>query len=223
MMYLARRMKSLGIVFISAAFGYTAGWAQESKQIPPPTPPLVAAVPTNGDWTVSAQSSAGTGPKWQIAQVRTTKTGKIRREKITVGDGSVSERWCTDTMFFWTSPEGDVIVNDLREAMPTEPDDPSPSVLSGFPGVKWIKLDNYAGVAVIDKRPCYHFKKDNIEAWIDVETKFPVMYRSRDTTYQFKFNETPVQSLTISKEHQDALDFVQKAMDHRRQLEKDLR
>lgn len=223
---LQMKIVSAGILAVLVSGGIS--WAQAKAE--PPSLPLVAPVPENVEWTVNVQypeaasMSEGAPPmgNFQVTQVRTTKTGKLKRDEVTVRNGSTTEQWCSDTMFFWTSPDGEVVVSDLQSALPTELDDPNPTVLAGFPGVRWLKLENYKGVALLDKRPCYHFSKEGIEAWIDVETKLPTMYRSKGITYRFQFSPNTPQPLTISSAHQTALNSAQKLIDRRKQLEKDI-
>jgi len=209
----------------------TAGtsWAQEAKKAEPPSMPLVAKVPETVEWTITPQyaevTAAAPGatsapvPRYRVTQVRTTKTGQLKRDQVTMGDGSVTEQWYSDAMFFSTSPDGEVIIDEIAQILPLDVDSPSPQVATGFPGVKWLKLENFAGVDVVDKRPSYHFAKEAIEAWIDVETRLPVMYRSGGVTYRFKFSQTSPPPLTVSDKYQAAIDTAQKLIDRRKMLE----
>lgn len=225
-----RRMNAILAGSLSVLLAGATSWAQEAKKVEPPSLPLVAKMPDSVEWTVTPQYSEaapGAAPmpvsRYQITQVRTTKTGKLKRDQVTMGDGSVVEQWYSDTMYFWTSPDGDVVIDDIGQILPTEVDDPSPNVANGFPGVRWLKLENFTGVDVVDKRPSYHFAKENIEAWIDVETRLPVMYRSRNVTYRFKFSQTSPPPLAILPKYQEAIDAAQKLIDRRKLLEKSSR
>lgn len=192
--------------------------AQDAANYPPPKPPLVAAVPENAEWTITVEypkeaKLAPDAPKhhdWRPVEVRTTKVGKTKRDLITTRDGVKQENWYVDAMIFWTNGQGEVSVTDLRAAEGSDPMEDSPSVPTGFPGVGWLKLDNYVDVVMFEKRPCYHYVRDEAEAWIDAETKLPVAYRRGKILYRFSFNPSPVGPLVMPPAYQTALETVRK-------------
>ena len=192
--------------------------AQAADEIPPPKPPFVKAVPENAQWTVTADFKAEPKPSpdapkhhdWRCAEVQTTKVGKVKRDLITTRDGLKQEHWFVDGMLYWTNAQGEVSVTDMRAAEASDPEEDSPSIPSGFPGVGWLKLENYAGVEVFEKQRCYHFAKDGAEAWIDVETKLPVGYRRGKVLYRFTFAEVPSGPLAMPPAYQTALDTMRR-------------
>lgn len=225
--------KCFHVILATMAAGLTTALAQDSKQIPPPSPPFVAAVPENADWIVTLQypgapqASASPGssvssPRRTTA-VHSTKTGNLKHDRITATDGSSEDHWYSGSLYLWPSSSGQVIVFDTRDN-PRDAGDTSPSVASGFPGVGWVQLSCYDKVEPIKERPCYHYimKGGAVEAWIDVETRFPLAYKCGDVIYQFKFNAPPTAPLTLPPAYQKALDYCQKELDHRAQLAKDL-
>lgn len=204
-------------------------FSQDVSEIPPPKAPLVAPVPENADWTVtikyptaSAQPGAAGQADRRMAEVHSTKTGKLKRDVIAYASGPAEEHWYADTLFLWTNPQGGVAVNDLTGGIATESTDPSPSVATGFPGMGWLRIEDFDKVVLVEKRPAYHFAHDGREAWVDVETKRPVMYKSGDLLFRYQFNAPPTSALALPPEFQKAADFCQAAKERRKQVAKEL-
>lgn len=204
---------SLGLLAV-----LTTSPAQDLANIPPPKPPLVTPVPENAEWTVAVEYPKDPKPlpeapkrsDWRPVEVQSTKVGKIKRDLITTRDGLKRENWFVDAMLFWRNPQGEVSVSDMRSAEAGDPMEDSPSVPVGFPGVGWLKLDNYVDVVMFEKRPCYHYVKDEAEAWIDVATRLPAGYKRGKIIYRFSFGPTPSGPLVMPAEYQTALDTVRR-------------
>jgi hypothetical protein len=198
--------------------GSAEAFAQNVQDIPPPKPPLVTAVPDKAEWTIKvefpdAPKLPPDAPKprdWRYVEVQTTKVGAVKRDLITTREGLKQERWFVDSMLFWTDPKGEVSVSDMRAAEAADPDEDSPSVPSGFPGVGWLKLENYKDVVVFEKRLSYHYAKDEADAWIDVETKLPLAYKRGKILYRYSFAPSPSASLVMPPAYQTALDTVRR-------------
>jgi len=225
----------LSLMLVTAAGFAGPLFAQDLTQIPPPTPPLVAPVPERADWTVTLQyppaparvapPTPGTSvqPAQRTAEVHSTKSGNLKRDRITATDGTFEDHWYAGSLYLWPYPGGKVYISDMNDA-PSDPGNPEPSVASGFPGVAWLRLECYDKVESFEQRPCYHYVMQGVamEAWIDVQTRFPLAYKCGDVVYQFKFNPPPAGPLALPPAYQEALDSAQKAIDHRDQLAKDL-
>jgi hypothetical protein len=47
----------------------------------------------------------------------------------------------------------------------------------GFPDMTWVSAATYSGVEPIGGHPCLVFKKDDMTAWIDQESRYPVQWQ----------------------------------------------
>jgi hypothetical protein len=190
--------------------------AKDTKKIPPPVAPLVASVPENADWTVTAKDSSqekgkkgrGSIPAWFATEVRSTKRGAMKRDLVKSGDGTTREVWFVDKLRIWTTDSGEISVSDLGAAPAPDSADPYPSVATVFPGVSWITLENFVGAEDFNGEPCYHFVNDYGEAWISVKTKFPAGYKSGTMFYIYKFNAPPGEDFKMPPAYQKALETV---------------
>jgi hypothetical protein len=54
-----------------------------------------------------------------------------------------------------------------------------------FEGFDWISKNNYLGIQTVKGRQCLVFKKDDMTAWIDAETRFPIYWNKGDQTREF--------------------------------------
>ena len=213
------RLKLYSLIALAALAAATVTQAQDAKNGPLPSPPLVAPVPEYADWTVTIKYPPDPpqpphAPKrhdWRFVEVHSTKVGKLRRDLVTSRDGIKSEKWFVESMLLWTTPEGKVSVSESSGAPAPDSADPNPSVVNGFPGVAWIGIEYYAGVVLFNEEQCFHYVhyvNGDTEAWINVESKLPVAYKNAGILYQFKFNPPPVEPLTLPPAYQKALDAL---------------
>lgn len=200
--------------------------AQSLKEVPPPTPPFVAKVPENVDWIVAPKNPLPPIPPpavpdgivradRRVLKVHTTKTGKTKRDLISTADGKTTERWYVDSYYFWTPPGEEVSVSDFG-GIESNPLNVDPAPPFGFPGVGWVKLENYDKAELFDKIPCYHYTTEGIEAWIDIQTRLPVAYKSGADFYQFKFNAPPDRPLTLPPAYEKVWKAVQDLLERRK-------
>jgi hypothetical protein len=212
-----------------ACFAIFEGAAKDLSDIPPPTPPFVAPVPENADWVLTvkypakpaAAPDAPALPDLRVTEVHSMKTGDIKHDELTSADGKKRDNWYVGTLYLWAVPQGDVLAADLS-GTPANPMDSSPSVSNGFPGVGWVSLNNYDKVVFWEKRPCYHYATEGLQAWVDVETLLPVAYIAGNATYVFKFNAPPTQPLVLPPSFQKTLDAAKQVSSRRAQIERKL-
>ena len=221
---------SLFILAITAA-GISSSRAQNLADIPPPKPPLVAKVPDSANWTITPKSTAATSaPKptpqgasrfagGRIVEVRSTKSGKLRRDVIVYSDGITTTHWLVDQLLLWTTPQGQVSASDLSAAEPMDPENPEPAAAGGFPGTRWLQISYYDKVIAVEKHPCYHYVHGDSEAWIDAETNLPVAYKSKNIVYSYKFGDPPAEPLILPPEFQKIYDKVQQLSIRKKLLE----
>lgn len=218
---------SVGAFFLGVAWLGAADLAD----IPPPTPPLVADVPNLADWTIEVAQVSGIGAKGktssvrssEISEVRSTKTGQIKRDAITYGDGTKRDHWFIGNLMLWKTDEGVIVANDLSAMFVEDPTEASPSIPTGFPGTAWLKPAFFEKVVLQEKRPCYHFVGPGVEAWIDVETKLPVAYKKGEIIYKYTFGTAPVEPLVLPEDYQKILEKAQRSLDRRAAIQEKLR
>lgn len=188
--------------------------AKEPAKFAPPAAPIVAAVPENAEWTVTAKEFSlekgkkgrAPGPALQISEVRSTKVGPLKRDVVTSADGSTREVWFAEHFLIWKTENGEISVSDFSAAPAPDPADPNPSVATGFPGVAWISLETFSDVETFNGEPCYHYVQEANEAWISVKTKLPAGYKSGTTTYLYKFSPPPKSSPEMPPAYKSALE-----------------
>ncbi len=55
-----------------------------------------------------------------------------------------------------------------------------------FPDMAWVSPQTYSGVETVETRRCMVFKKDDMTAWIDLESRFPVQWKRGGETRIFQ-------------------------------------
>ena len=151
--------------FLALSIGIPGGLAEakprktttpeNTKPVPTatPAPPLVAPVPVNADWTLTMKYP---GPKAKAAgrltEVHTTKTGKTRRDRIAYAGKGTEEHWYVNTLALWGNAQGEVSAHDLSSVPYSESADLEPSIATGFPGVRWVKLDYFDKLLAYEKK-----------------------------------------------------------------------
>ena len=200
---------------------------QDAAEIPPPKPPFVAPVPANADWTVTLQylaapPAAGGKTDGRMTEVHSTKVGNIKRDRISYTGKPPEEHWFANTLSLQTDAKGEVSVQDLGSMPASDNGDPNPSVAVGYPGVKWLAANCYDKVVTLEKHQYYHFVREKLEAWIDVETHLPLAYRTDNMVFRFKFNAPPDAPLVMPPEYQKAYEFCQGAIDRRKKVATEL-
>ena len=124
-------------------------------------------------------------------------TGKLRRDMLAYSDGQKVVHWITEAMVFWTTPQGQVSVSDLRAAPPVDPGDPDPTTVGAFPGVRWLQIAYYDKVVVMGKLHAYHYVHEDSEAWIETKTLLPLAYKSGGAVYSYSFGDPPAEPLAL--------------------------
>jgi len=154
------------------------------SEIPPPTPPLVAYPPEDGQWTISVAPETPTGKRPDsksespdksasspsagpggVVEIRSVRTGKIKRDTLAYQNGNTQDFWFFSTYVLQLrSNKRDYAIVDASVM------DPGPEirgvyrqigklVLSpGFPGFDWLQPKYYDGLVLVEKTiPCYHY------------------------------------------------------------------
>lgn len=216
--------------------------AQTSKSnadVPPPQAPFVATVPESAQWTLvlkrgkealNAVNSTPVADKTPVSptdiqQIRSTKTGKVKHDVITFGNGSSAEVWYYEKFVLFLSNFGNkVLILPEEVGMDKLGERGDPIRSSGFPGVSWVKESRYDAPVKFQGELCYHYilkaaaqaapSPDPTfpgigaaaEAWISVKTNFPVAYRFDDTLYSYTFDSARPTNLTLPANYQEEID-----------------
>ncbi len=212
---------------------------------PEPTPPYVAPIPQNAQWTVTLQygTAADKGDRssptkadgkavHQLQQIQCTKTGAIKHDKSIYSDGIVEESWYSDSVLLAPFPNSKqimVITNlqDLGRINFGEKGNPTQSF--GFTGVDWVKKSYFEKMTSFQKKNCYHYilpgneQTSGAEAWIDVKTALPVAYKVDGVIYTYQFDSPPSSSLSVPPPFSDELQAYNKNKQREKSLEEDLK
>jgi len=218
---------AVGLWHVRASFA-----APDLGAIPPPSAPYVASPPDFAEWTIvatprvkeessgPASTEAGKSPSASgpggVTAIKSTKTGKIKRDVLTYKGRQSQEFWFAgDYIITLRSNRKDYAVVDAAIMSPG-PEikgiyrELGKRVLSpGFPGCDWVDKKHYQGVVLFEKsRPSYYYALKGpapetgepivaAEAWIDVETKLPLRYSSEGVDFTYRFGERPATKLEL--------------------------
>jgi len=205
------------------------------NSVPAPRSPLVAAPPENGAWVINIRSNKPKGeengadaspvPKRRrtanMVRVESTKLGQLKRDELTLADGSKSQYWYVDGSIFLAQYANGKIGS---ASIGSDWDITSLSTPFAFAGCSWIDLKNYDRVVLFDKIPAYHYKKQTeegatLEAWIDVKTNRPLAFNNGNQIYVFSFDSGTPLPLVLPLGLQQEKESMQKEASRRKQLE----
>jgi hypothetical protein len=228
------KMRVAFAVAIVVGFGLLPeSWAApDLGAIPPPSAPYVAVPPDFAEWSVSVTPQAKSKPAETsspeavksvpasgpggVTAIKSTKTGKIKRDVLEYKGRPSQEYWFAgDYIVTLRSNRKDYAIVDASIMNPG-PEikgiyrELGKRVLSpGFPGCDWIDKKHYQGVVLFEKtRPSYYYALKGAapdtgeqivaaEAWIDVETKLPLRYSSEGIDFTYRFGERPASMLEL--------------------------
>ncbi len=221
--------------------------AQTPDEIPPPKAPFVVPVPDMAQWTISVSYSASAGPAGAdssgksepkmpgntVKQIATTKTGSTKHDVILHSDGTAEDVWYVGRNLLTSAGNGTVGVSDGSELnadftmAPILRERGNLTRSFGFPGLDWLKLKYYVGVAKDEGGAAsYHYilkNSDGIaaEAWIDVKTNYPIKYTGDGATYMFTFGSPPTDALVLPPAYAKAYAQLQAQQNYMNALERD--
>ena len=196
--------------------------------IPPiPTGQLLKRAPDFSQWVISyfpiVNKGAGQAGKPEVSKrVFITKTGPIRQVITVESNGNRTELWFKGEMEIvclaaWKNPW-------ITEAH--DPHNPFPMDFSktDFPECHWISARNYKGIQKVQDRDCIVFgdqltvtsetphtnpsattppevSQYNVSAYVDLETRLPVIEATPGETVTYQFAPPPQAMLAFPKEH----------------------
>ena len=202
---------------------------------PVPVPPWVAAPPEDSQWRITvkptkdnAAKAANPGEKKerQLQEVLCQKVDKIKRDVQYFSDGTTDEYLYVDgkelmplrpgSKEIMVSTGGDGGSPDMNMRI-------NPVSSKGFAGVAWIKEGDYRDTVQYLTVKCFHYVRDaeSWEAWVDVDTKMPVAFKTKDALYVYSF-ENPPTSLALPSAYQHVYEDDHKRTQYRQRLMHDL-
>jgi hypothetical protein len=171
------------------------------------------------------------------------KAKTIYREERVFSNGKKFETWRVGAMQISALPgSGELAISEpsASDIGLTDPEAYTDYSKTDFPGFEWISKKNYLGVQEMAGRQCLVFKdsvsdlsedaiavaEENPEgapkipvrrsptaAWIDLETRLPVVLQKGDRKSAFVFGPTPAAMLTLPPKIQSLLDRRAKALE----------
>jgi hypothetical protein len=216
--------------------------AQTNVTYPPPSPPLVAPLAENAQWTLTIRNSEDVpvqpgsdqsgqpqaAKKKDLMEIRVTKADTLKRDILSNGGGSPIELWYADGMLLSPDSSHQISVADYKQ-MDASPGNGlgDPIHSAGYTGLDWLDLKYYDRVVVYQAHPCYHYSiktnappPSSAEAWIDVSTGLPVAYNlGNGKLYSYRFLDPPGSSLILPPAYKTALDDYRKEQEKIKRLE----
>ncbi len=225
----------------SAAWGQVAS---PNPTIPPlPSGPLLKSAPDFSQWVVTyiaptparkgapASGNQASNPK-VMRRVEVIKTGPIRYLLTVEPDGSRMETWCTGTkQVYLHSGWKDPMVSDESDIK-----DPNSVDISktDFPGCGWVSAKSYKGIQRLNGRDCIFFSDTVVVvqeivpgnaskttsyqypalAYVDMETRLPVMLITPSEIAVYQFGAAPQSTLTIPAQVKEAMEQQEKAINN---------
>jgi len=208
------------------ALAITVGSLAAQEEIPPPRAPFVAPIPGFADWSIRAVPPAAQGQDKGPSLInertpvvtQTTRTQSIRHRVVTYGDGSKLETWQSGTAMMSDLDASQVAVADMTQVQSFDL-----ATQDIFQETAWVNIQNYQGIAILDKAKYYHYASGDQEAWIDIATKLPVAYKKDGLLYRFQFNTPPTALLVLPERYQEAMAKYIRMMDRRARLAKEIK
>lgn len=245
----------LMISLVLAGISPAALPAQDSIAYPPPIPPLVAPVPGNAAWILSVSGGKEQAPlsgqpmstgspqaaakNPGLREIRVTKTGNLKRDIVSYGNGTTVEVWYIDGVLFTPDSNQQPTVFNYKAVQAQYGNSLGNAMVSaGFTGLDWLDLKYYDQVVFYQGQSCYHYgiktkqtsafnappetpaQTLNAEAWINAKTGLPVAYTAGDgKLYMYRFLDPPTTSLTLPPTYQAALTVHEKNQEKMRRLD----
>ena len=164
-----------------------------------PEKPGAAAAPSGP----AASNSVSFAAPRRITIIRTYPVWRAVFQNV---DGALVDEWSDGRMqYFQTSEQapGQLMTRD-GSGVPTFPDFSK----KGFPDMDWISASTYAGAQMIGSRKCLVFKKDDMIAWTDLQSRYPVRWQHGEEVREFVELASPVAVLQLPPKIQAVADAV---------------
>jgi hypothetical protein len=231
--------------------------AQDNVVYSPPAPPLVASVPENAAWILSVSDGKAQSPTTPnqrmgvgapqsaaknpgLREIRVTKTGNLKRDIVSYGNGTTVEVWYVDGVLFTPDSNQQLTVFNYKAVQAQYGNGLGNAIVSaGFTGLDWLDLKDYDQVVFYQGQPCYHYGIKvqqrqllpkgtpptappllSAEAWINAKTALPVAYTDGDgKVYTYRFLDSPAAPLALPPAYHVALTSYEKEQDKMKRLE----
>ncbi|CAN5778793.1 hypothetical protein BH09VER1_BH09VER1_17480 [soil metagenome] len=199
--------------------------AQTLDKDPQPKPPYVLVVPKKFSWVMTIKSApvassasqpvAGATPTapsvQQIKELQYARVEDLQRVVVMMSDGQAHEFY--DFKSFHLGPTnvpGKILVlSDQPAPADQPPPPPYPYYATGFYGLDWIKPEYYTGIEKYKGGKYFHYQSPKSgptqEAWIEIETQFPIALRRGAELFEFERTTIP-DTLALPPAYQAAWD-----------------
>lgn len=149
------------IVLLMLAFSGSLLAEKAPAEIPPPSPPFVAAPPDPSKWNIVVTRAAGDSSAAPVPEARTTATHSNGVEYFAVSSGGKDQEfWYFNNLSFTPASNDPSQIVPMAAAGAGPMPDGSLGPLTtgpGFPGFWWLGLNSYKDVVKYNGRACYHF------------------------------------------------------------------
>ena len=81
-----------------------------------------------------------------------------------------------------------------------------------FPDMEWVSKETFTGIQSIGEIECLVFQKEGKTAWIDAQTRFPVLWRKEGETRTFQQLPPPTGMVQLSRKAQELSEEYQRAL-----------
>jgi hypothetical protein len=203
-----------GLAFCVLGLTTFAEPSSATSDIPTPTPPFVSDPASGTKWNITLKyqggngktTAGGTSPEANPQNQQHPATIECQRglsgTRITLRDaqgGAIKEGFLVGNWMLRMNPRGTVSI------LPSdEKNFASPFFVRGYQGTEWVSMQYYQGVEKIGKDACYKYAKParmvtdpsegfshpEVKAWIQVDTKIPLLISIGDIAYSY----SPIES-----------------------------
>jgi hypothetical protein len=219
-------------IFFSASLWLLTGLLlshADNTNNPRPTPPFVAPVPANAQWTLAltygdGDSKTGATAKIprRLQEITAVKTGKTKHDTFVYSDQSQEEYWYVDPYILEPESFDKNAIDLLQFSDGGFGARGSAQYGTGFTGINWINAPDFDKTVSYEGQMCYHFvhtSESGLEAWIRVKDKMPVAYRMDGILYVYTFGNPPSSPLVLPPAYATVLRNYLELQQRRSQLE----
>ena len=209
---------------------------------PLPKGTLLKHAPEFSQWIVTSSTPTAAASKGTLAsvsdaagskvlkRVQVIKTGSTRYILDVESNGTRMETWCAGTKQVYLRPEWKHPMladeSDIKDPMSVD------ISKTDFPGCEWVSAKNYKGIQKLSGRDCIFFSDTVVitqeivpgnssktssyqyqaSAYVDLETRLPVMLVTPTEVAVYQFGTAPNSPLTLPAPVKEVIDEQEKAV-----------
>lgn len=196
-----------GLLFVC---GVAANFSGAAEPLPPG--PLVAAIENTAAWEIAFQYRDDEAKEGQPAgksslhqrdpkKIELIRTRPLWHAIVVEGSGSTREFWSNGMLIYAPLPDGaqPMILSINRDNLDPRVQARVLAALGAgkFPDFEWLTPESYQGMEKKAGRTCLIFRNDDKEAWIDAESRAPVLWRQAAEVRTFIQKPAPAAMLSL--------------------------